>query len=461
MYSFPIRGFNPCESLLRHTPEQLRTFIRRMKKLQFNTIIIHYDYGWKRYQKLLLEECEAAGVNIILMTFGPRTFLSYSDWKTEWLAKQESGQPFTPRLECETWPCAFEEECLEQYAFGVRQWLKELPPEIKHIHMRAADGFMSCQCPHCRVLSTEEKWQPFVQIFVRTVQENRPDLKFETDVYVKRYRIPEDHASFRAMNSIMYDTFFRNGYVPLGSKDDHLTEELLQYAASEKVTDVSNVNCYHAARIREWTTAFPGKLYLHENTMGQSRHGIPEGSISTALKDHEFCRAAGVQGICYEAYEPGYSRFADYFELMSKSMRGEEVVYEPDEWELLLRKSPDLVFGDLNGLELERYVVDPLLCRQIRLYQACENTPSAAAIRAYGEFGFLHEDILDSLMIGFSVIKMGYRAGLSFENISERTQDMLSRRKLWDFMEEIPLTEDPRKVCRKLILEALEGVRDR
>ena len=124
-------------------------------------------------------------------------------------------------------------------------------------------------------------------------------------------------------------------------------------------------------------------------------------------------------------------------------------------------KSPDLVFGDLNGLELERYVADPLLCRQIRLYQACENTPSAAAIRAYGEFGFLHEDILDSLMIGFSVIKMGYRAGLSFENISERTQDMLSRRKLWDFMEEIPLTEDPRKVCRKLILEALEGVRDR
>ena len=39
---FAVRGFNPCESLLRHTPEQLRRFIRRMKDLDFNTIIIHY-----------------------------------------------------------------------------------------------------------------------------------------------------------------------------------------------------------------------------------------------------------------------------------------------------------------------------------------------------------------------------------------------------------------------------------
>ena len=49
---FAVRGFNPCESLLRHTPEQLRRFIRRMKTLNFNTIIIHYDYGWKRYRVL-------------------------------------------------------------------------------------------------------------------------------------------------------------------------------------------------------------------------------------------------------------------------------------------------------------------------------------------------------------------------------------------------------------------------
>ena len=43
---FAVRGFNLCESILRHTPEQLRKFIRRMKVLRMNTLIVHSDYGW-------------------------------------------------------------------------------------------------------------------------------------------------------------------------------------------------------------------------------------------------------------------------------------------------------------------------------------------------------------------------------------------------------------------------------
>ena len=120
---FAIRGFNMCESLLRHSPEQLRTFIRRMKKLRLNTLILHYDYGWKRYQDLLIAECEACGIEIILMTFGPRTFFSYCDWKPQWLAGKEDGTPWTCRLECEPYPCAAHAECLEAYEYGARQWL--------------------------------------------------------------------------------------------------------------------------------------------------------------------------------------------------------------------------------------------------------------------------------------------------------------------------------------------------
>ena len=92
MEPFAVRGFNPCESLLRHTPEQLRRFIRRMKTLKMNTIIIHYDYGWTRYKDLILEACAASDINIILMTFGPRTFFRYSNWKKEWFAKDPAGK---------------------------------------------------------------------------------------------------------------------------------------------------------------------------------------------------------------------------------------------------------------------------------------------------------------------------------------------------------------------------------
>ena len=165
MESFDIRGFNPCESLLRHTPEQLHRFIRRMKTLKMNTIIIHYDYGWKRYKDLILEECSEANINIILMTFGPRTFFRYSNWKKEWFAKDLTGRPYCSNLECETYPCRFEKEALEAYAYGMKEWLKSLPPQIKHVHMRAADGLMFCQCEKCRKLTDHEKWQPFVDIF--------------------------------------------------------------------------------------------------------------------------------------------------------------------------------------------------------------------------------------------------------------------------------------------------------
>ena len=211
---FPVRGFNLCESILRHTPEQLRTFIRRMKTLNMNTLIIHYDYGWKRYQQLILEECRKAGIQITLMTFGPRTFFSYSDWKKDFFAKDPQGQPYTNQLECETQPCRFVPEALAAFEFGAGQWLKSLPPEITRVHMRAGDGMMFCQCEKCRLLPEYERWQPFVECFVKAVQEKRPELEYETDIYYKRYRIPAEQAAFSSMKYIMYDTFFRKPSCP-------------------------------------------------------------------------------------------------------------------------------------------------------------------------------------------------------------------------------------------------------
>ena len=71
MTPFAVRGFNMCESLLRHSPEELRAFLRRMKTLEFNTVIIHYDYGWRHYRDLILKECAENKIAVTLMTFGP------------------------------------------------------------------------------------------------------------------------------------------------------------------------------------------------------------------------------------------------------------------------------------------------------------------------------------------------------------------------------------------------------
>lgn len=457
MKPFSIRGFNPCESLLRHSPEQLRTFIRRMKILKMNTIIIHYDYGWKRYHELIMEECEKAGINIILMTFGPRTFLSYSDWKPRWFAKKTDGTPFTTRLECETYPCRYELEALEAYAYGARQWLSSLPPQIKHVHMRAADGLMFCQCEKCRILPDHEKWQPFVDVFTKAVLETRPDLKFETDIYVKRYNIPGNHAPFLAMSNIMYDTFYRSGRFPIGSHSDSFNAELVQYAATELNPDADTPNSYHLNRLQEWTSTFPGKVYIHENAMGQSLLGTFQYTTDAFLKDLEIYRDLGVQGVCYEAYEPGYAGFSAMFEILARAMNGEDVSYEPNVLEkTLVQHKIGLFCNDLE-FSIEKYIDDPFRLKQSLLFRESWLNPTLDLFRRYIHFAFEHEARLDPLMIDYTLAQAGPRTGkYIYKNLSAEAEDFLHRRKLWDFMEDIPLSEDPRAVCRKVIFELLE-----
>lgn len=461
MNAFEIRGFNLCESILRHTPEQLRTFIRRMKRLNMNTLIVHYDYGFQRYQELILEECEKAGVEIILMTFGPRTFLSYSTWKRQWFAKKLDGTPQTERLECDTYPCAFEPEVLEAYEDGAKKWLQSLPKQIRHVHMRAADNLLFCQCKKCRNLPDHEKWQPFVDIFARVVQECRPDLKFETDVYVKRYNIPENHEALHQMDTIMYDTFYRHTFYPIGSREDVINKELMRHAATEADPDAETPNEYHEKRLREWTAMFPGKVYIHENAMAQSYFGNFQHSTGTYLEDLKLYRKLGVKGVCYEAYEPGYAGYAEMFEILAREMNGEDVQYVPSQIERDVKKYPMHVFCDNADFPIENYITDPIYLKHAQLYRKFLLETSADLYREYVEFAFQHEDVLDCIYIGFSMAQRGLALKqLQFRNLSPEADDMIHRRKLWDYMEEIPLDNDPREVCRNLIFELAEKAED-
>ena len=458
MESFAIRGFNPCESLLRHTPEQLRRFIRRMKTLKMNTIIIHYDYGWKRYKDLILEECSAANINIILMTFGPRTFFRYSNWKKEWFAKDLTGRPYCSNLECETYPCRFEKEALEAYAYGVKEWLKSLPPQIKHVHMRAADGLMFCQCEKCRKLTDHEKWQPFVDIFAETVTNTRPDLVFETDIYVKRYHIPENHTAFRNMKNIMYDTFFRNPNFPLGFNGyqcGDLTHAKTVYDSDSVST---TVNEYHFARLKEWTGTFPGKVYIHENAMTQGFHGILMHNTSMILKDLETYRRLGVQGVCFEAYEPGYVNFESFFENVASALNGGEIDWQETPLEKFrLEKDINIAWSGVEDDVIDKYITDPMKNLHIKYFRNYLNTPTLKNAKSYMKFAFEHEAVLDSIYISHGIITSGLRNKAYFyRDLTAEEQDYLTRRKLWDFMEDIPMDQDPIAVCKRIAMEMIE-----
>jgi hypothetical protein len=350
---------------------------------------------------------------------------------------------------------------LEAFAYGAKLWLKSLPSQIKRVHMRAADGLNFCQCKKCCNLPDHEKWQPFVEKFVEAVLEVCPDLEFETDIYVKRYNIPGDMSAHQKMHRIMYDTFYRHPQVPIGSES--INKETVYYAATEKNPDAFSPNQYHYNRLHEWCKHTAGKVYIHENAMGQSLQGIFQHNTGVMLKDLELYKQLGVQGVCYEAYEPGYSGFAENFEILANVMIDMEQAkdYRPTELEMILQKNRRMqYFCDDLTFPLERYLQDDITLKHMDYSRRGRISPSPDIYRNYVNFAFNYEKRLDPLFIGFFNAKWGlHKRALNFSMASGEAQYMLRHNKLWDFMEKIPLNENPIQKSKQLILELSRQVR--
>lgn len=457
MNSFQVRGFNPCESLLRHTPEQLTAFIRRMKELDFNSIIIHSDYGWMRYRELIERECRNAGVEITLMVFGPRTFFSLTDWQSRWFAKDENGKPFSAVPECETHPCAAEPEAIEAFQEGAEKYIASLPCSIKRLHMRAGDGLMFCRCEKCRNIPEHEQYQPFVAAFVRAAKKVRPDLKLETDLYIKRYAVPRDPEPYRELDRLMFDTFYRHPFFPIGSKNDQCNRFVMQYAAPEGWADADTPNEFYLKRLNEWNDLFPGKLYIHENVMCQGYWGVPQYNTGVYLADLDLYRKLRLAGVCYEAYEPGFPAFEKIFTQLAQGKRSGAI----PELEKILPQSDLKVFCHDASFPFEKYL-DPFYAKLARWFaKMLETGLNAAEFRELVTFEWDNELLLDPVLVGYAAARGGMLKGnLRFDDLSGTAQDLISRRKLWDFMEDIPLDQDPRQVCKDLIFEFVQKVRD-
>ena len=457
MNRFQVRGFNPCESLLRHTPEQLTRFIRRMKQLNFNSIIIHSDYGWKRYRELIEKECAANGVEITLMVFGPRTFFSLVDWKPQWFAADENGKPFTTRPECETHPCASDPEALSGFYEGAKKYLSTLPPTVARVHMRAGDGLMFCRCSKCRNIPEHEQFAPFVAAFVQAAKEVNPALKLETDLYIKRYAVPQKHEVFGELDRIMFDTFYRHPFFPIGSTLDQCNRFVMQYAAPAGWADADTPNEYYLKRLNEWNELYPGKLYIHENVMCQGYWGVPQYNTGVYLQDLELYDRLGLSGVCFEAYEPGYDAFADIFASLAAGRRIKEI----SALEKALPDSGLMVFCHRYDFPFEQYLdqTDGKLARYLSAFLS--GNISAGLYRELVEFEWANESSLDPVLVGYAAARSGLSKGVyRFDDLSDRAKDFISRKKLWDFMEDIPIGEDPRQVCREVIMELAQKVHD-
>jgi len=100
---FVIRGLNPCESLNRHTPEQLVRFMDRMGRWRMNTLIIHSNYGFRTHQALIEREAAKRGIELVHYTYSnlcfmdgiaPEHFAKDSERRAMWAV----DYPYTPTV---------------------------------------------------------------------------------------------------------------------------------------------------------------------------------------------------------------------------------------------------------------------------------------------------------------------------------------------------------------------------
>ena len=435
MTRFPIRGFNMCESLLRHTPDELRRFLRRMKSLNFNTVIIHYDYGWKHYHDIICEECRKSGVDITLMTFGPRTFFFLAGCSREHFAKDENGKSFTLKPECETHPCFSDPQALELFCRGAEIWLKQLPSEIRRVHMRAGDGYLFCRCPECRNKTVQDLWQPFVAGFIKAAKKYRPDLQLETDVYYGRYELPQNCSAHEQLDFIMFDPFLRSPLYPLDN--------------SANAPEIHAVLLEH---LKQWCKRFPGKVYIHENAMKQGFFGIFQHGTDAALEDLKTFREIGVQGVCFEAYEPGYSAFEEMFETIAPAMNGTVVpsIHDPvADW---CRRNNEIQWCSSIEQHPERFLPPGDELEYEKLISRIHSCPIDSKLyREYLDFVMARQEKLDWLYGCFTIARRGRLAGtLKWEGLSPLAQDFSTRTKLWDFLEDLPHHKDALEVGRQI-----------
>ncbi|MBQ4315254.1 MAG: hypothetical protein IJC21_07425 [Lentisphaeria bacterium] len=457
---FEIRGFNMCESLLRHTPEQLARFLDRMGELKFNTLIVQYDYGFRHYQQLIKEKCQKHNIDVTLMVFGPRTFFKLSGCDSKHFALDDDGKPYTPAPECETWPCFSSPEALEHFTAGAEIFLREQAPGwIKRIHMRSGDGTMTCRCAKCRNLMPSVGWHPFIKAFAAKLHELRSDLEAESDIYIGRYDLSVPAQEYESIDCVMYDTFGHHPRIALGDNPNHKSNWI---PVNGRDTDEFNCNSlYHFDRLSKWAKRLPGKIYIHDNTMMQALIGMFHHNTPAMLKDLELYRRLGLRGVLFEAYEPGYHNFARHFEVLSKAMLDPEYGrnYRPDRVEKMFANL-DLDYSHIDKRTSEELtnILPPQEQEFIRICDAGMTAPTPDSYRKFIDYIIDHADTVDVCYMGMLAAKHGIRVSgtLDFSQAAPESRKMLSYRKLWDYMEELP----DHSRAREDVIEILKDLRN-
>ena len=436
---FAIRGLNPCESLARHTDEQITTLIDRMGRWRMNTLIIHSNYGFLSRRQIILRETQKRGIEIVHYTYSNLCFLE--GMPARYFAKDEHGEPKWQSLQCETRLCVSDAAGLGQYRHNVRKYLAGHPDYTRMLFC-TADGGELCQCKKCRDLGPMAQWQAIFDPFFDEAQESR---HLEMLSYVQRFRVPTDRARISRLDRVLFDTHLRFPRTPLGQAHEWMKQGLRHCYPPEfdPICDARGdqpINQYLLDRLVDWRAAFTGQLYVFENLMIQGLWGCPRPNTSIYLEDLRTFKKLGLNEVVYEAFEPGIKPFLPTFEAIAQMQWDLEYPYQRDALEeryvsegatdgdFLAAHPGHEKWAELRG-NYPRSELAGLLYRYHR-------DPSAAICREVLNYILNHpeREDFDWIYVAHAALKKAAKLGV-LEPRNPEEGDFLNLKKLWDFQE--------------------------
>lgn len=327
---FDIRGIHVCESLSRHTPEQIQKLLRRLVQWRMNTLVVVPQYGFRKHEAHIRSFCRSHKISLVQYVY---SFLAFApDAKPDFFAVGKTGLPHFENMECQTRLCASHSGARKHFREGARRYLGENLETGDQIVLATADGLLLCECESCRSLDPVAQWQPFLEIAVEEIVRSGKQLVTHFIAYVGRFRPPEDMGIFEHIDRVMFDTHLRHRWTPLGIQHELGPAEPMEGRHDPEALDIP-INVYLLERLKEWRRKYSGKLYVFENLMIQACFSLPQPNTGALLKDQETFRSLGIDGVIYEAFEPGIGAFEKQLGHLSRAMLGGQEGYHSSELE--------------------------------------------------------------------------------------------------------------------------------
>ena len=455
---FAIRGINTVESLARHTPNQVARLIERMARWRLNTLVVHRAYGYRRHADLIGKLCRKHIIHLKFYIQTSLLFLPQAD--PQLFARNADGTRRTNELVGETRLCVSNRAALQAFRRGAREFFRsdDVPAHAGFI-LTDADGYLFCQCPKCAKLKPYDQWMIIFEIAVDQADQADKGLSIDYLSYVWRYAIPANSQPFDRVDGVMFDTHQRFRWRALNESHAQSPYSASEARVDPRAADVP-LNVYLCDRLREWRQRFPGKLYVFENLMIQGSISAPQPYTPQLLRDLDLYESLDVDGVIYEAFEPGIESFAAQMDTLCAALWTRPDDYAPTRLEQICLDAQGAGAVDYdfkNQFNVLSYVTldhcdlpailhesgyDDLLAEYLVRLRRFLKDKSFVNYRRVVSFINAHRDRFDWIMIAFNLARAIPPERRPWPD-DPTIQTFLTIDKLWDMMEPMadPITQ--------------------